>query len=529
MCTSSTTSSSAMRSTRKLHLICDRQVVPCLIFTTPDNGMSSQSMFKMVEGDWPAYKGALHDLRNVIHLNKLELPKLYTLATSVIDYLGVRIVAQSIIPGILHGDQQSRLMYGSVEPGVRLKVGGSSPRPWGTPLGASADGRRAWQANSRMHALLQESATRLLLAERVVPLCPIKAREGVPPEKRAEDAVFRMAVQDEKEEEEEDQNATNISFIGPVEWKGIKGADDRYYLLDLLRLTPRDPNWVGGEKGTGVWAGTEEELGALEDDTSTVLRPEALQTFVRSKVLELRKKHSEEYQASRKRPKADGAAEAKAKEAAEGDDEGDKDSPEDELFQRQYAEAEEALLNSMKVNVNVFLPIEGIEDQAQLAADEEHVRRIARCIWDDLIPGFLEEIKRGGCVPTDGEVLTHNLHQWGINVRYIGRLASLAHEDAANTAAANSRYRMPRYFVELCETEMLARAFKHVVFEIFKDRADLRSSPGSSLATCLNHLFGSPAPSQMGEGGGKPPTPQQQAVPKVHKEARRLRWSVVHR
>lgn len=39
----------------------------------------------------------------------------------------LRLVAQSIIPGILHGDQQSRLMYGSVESGVRLKVSYQQP------------------------------------------------------------------------------------------------------------------------------------------------------------------------------------------------------------------------------------------------------------------------------------------------------------------------------------------------------------------------------------------------------------------
>lgn len=44
-----------------------------------------------------------------------------------------------------------------------------------------------------------------------------------------------------------------------MEWKGIKGADGRCYMLDLLRLTPRDPNWIKEDwrnpsgSGTGVW------------------------------------------------------------------------------------------------------------------------------------------------------------------------------------------------------------------------------------------------------------------------------------
>ena len=47
--------------------------------------------------------------------------------------------------------------------------------------------------------------------------------------------------------------------INAVEWKGIKGADGRCYMLDLVRVTPRDPNWIKEDwrnpsgSGTGVW------------------------------------------------------------------------------------------------------------------------------------------------------------------------------------------------------------------------------------------------------------------------------------
>ena len=83
---------------------------------------------------------------------QLGVDKLYTLATSVVDYLGVRLVAQSIIPGILQGDQQSRLMYGSVEAGAKLK------------------------AKSEMRELLQPVAKQMFLTERKVPICPISAK-----------------------------------------------------------------------------------------------------------------------------------------------------------------------------------------------------------------------------------------------------------------------------------------------------------------------------------------------------------------
>lgn len=44
------------------------------------------------------------------------------------------------------------------------------------------------------------------------------------------------------------------ALCAAVEWKGIKGADGRVYMLDLIRLTPRDPNFIPPTLGgTGVW------------------------------------------------------------------------------------------------------------------------------------------------------------------------------------------------------------------------------------------------------------------------------------
>lgn len=44
-----------------------------------------------------------------------------------------------------------------------------------------------------------------------------------------------------------------VKITGAVEMKGIVGSDNRSYLLDVSRLTPRDANWVRGDKGTGVY------------------------------------------------------------------------------------------------------------------------------------------------------------------------------------------------------------------------------------------------------------------------------------
>ena len=165
------------------------------------------------------------------------------------------------------------------------------------------------QADAEIHSKLSQLSKAFLLAERAIPVLPLKK----PKEGQQEPA----AAQEEKEAEGEgEEGPKTVQFIGPgeqrvlshlcsppprphihtyirthrkrnrknrnhnndnaetpvirlpptlqpppppVEWKGIKGADGRCYMLDLLRLTPRDANWIKEDwqkpsgSGTGVW------------------------------------------------------------------------------------------------------------------------------------------------------------------------------------------------------------------------------------------------------------------------------------
>ncbi|CAN0264900.1 unnamed protein product, partial [Discosporangium mesarthrocarpum] len=89
------------------------------------------------------------DLANVTALNNLadtfhpEL-SIKTLATAVVDLKGRRIIAQSIIPGILQGDQLNKVVHGAVEHGQPLK------------------------SKDSVSDLLREVGKRLMIAEREV-------------------------------------------------------------------------------------------------------------------------------------------------------------------------------------------------------------------------------------------------------------------------------------------------------------------------------------------------------------------------
>ena len=80
----------------------------------------SREHYMKYGGDDAAYAAATLDLKGVDMYNKLDLEGLYTLGTVVVDYRGYRIIAQSIIPGILQREQENSVVYGSVDGGKTI-------------------------------------------------------------------------------------------------------------------------------------------------------------------------------------------------------------------------------------------------------------------------------------------------------------------------------------------------------------------------------------------------------------------------
>jgi len=134
--------------------------------------------------DQPTYASSNQDLHGVRLMGATDIEGLYTLATAVIDYRGFRIVAQSIIPGILQSEQLGSLVYGSVDNGAKFVC------------------------NPDFHNKVSQAARELHL----------------------------------KEHDIIDGAGEGHKALLPVECKGIMGSDSRSYLLDLIRLTPPDPN-----------------------------------------------------------------------------------------------------------------------------------------------------------------------------------------------------------------------------------------------------------------------------------------------
>lgn len=457
--------------------------------------------FKVAKGDKAARKSASRDVHCLGVLHRMERIRLYTLATVLVDYLGTRYVCQSILPGILSGEKTHTLLYGAVEAG--------SPLIW----------------DKDMHELLEDTLGKsLMIATRPLPREPL-SKERVKEIEAARSNLPFPIERMEDEKKDEDQGPT-IQVCAPIEAKGIRGSDQRRYVLDMTRLTPRDANWIPASKGgTGNWESIlkeETKPGAIpkdiEDDewTLAVLRSELVTNY--AQVLMARylndkkeketKKAAEVGNVDEQEKKADSEA---TNEQLKNDEEkvetGEEKSGKDEEEKKStLTEKDMEYLKSLRFNVNVFLPdinsLEGIDRDGyeQVLKDEEMARNAAKFLWDEMLPRITREIRDGSWhqIPHDGKGLTEFLHQHGVNCRYLGRLATLAQieedndrkrEELLKQSNKFDRRILSQYWLELLECEIVARSAKHVLDRYLTENGGVAAlHPAQTVASFLSAL-----------------------------------------
>ena len=409
-----------------------------------DIGMDT---FKIFKGDNAARKSASRDLASINLLHRLDIPGIHTLGTVIVEYMGMRIVCQSIIPGILHGEKSHTIAYGTVDARLQLR------------------------RDDEIHNLVEDIFGEVcMVATRTVPASPLT-------DERME-AMKKLPVllPKEKECEDEEDRKKTITFCGPIEMKAIIGSDKRKYLMDCTRLTPRDANWIDIEKGgTGMWDNGRQKYKHIpkldgDDWVTCVLRPEIVSSYSEMKASNYLSVIIKEDEDTRKNENT-----------STGDDPLLSSKSAEKLAETRakLEMAEKDYIKTLKYNVNVFLPdIRSVEDldkdaHQQLLKDEEEVRSISCYLWETVMPKLTIAIRlrsdNGLSIPVDGASLTEFIHQYGINCRYLGRLAELAMEEEAKDIAVEKagqnliRQRMPLCWLDLLECEMVARAAKHVL------------------------------------------------------------------
>ncbi|KAG6611385.1 putative eukaryotic translation initiation factor 3 subunit [Phytophthora cinnamomi] len=425
-----------------------------IFFSVSIDGKSSAD----AGGEENAYSAANRDLQGVKAFNEVDVCDLHTLATTVVDYLGVRVIAQSLIPGILMGDASSKLVYGSVDHGKTIA------------------------ANSSMHKLMLKAGEKLHIAERSIkPLG--KSEEELAAEKEQESLGGPPVSGGEA--------STEVATIcGAVEAKGIQGSDGRLYVLDLVRITPKD--WTFYKNRETAQKNTEEKASAPEDDGLcftrddegyvALLRPELVQLYSLWKQNQARRANREARIAAKEAKEAEAQKDKKEGETSEAGDE--KNATEKKETDKGELEEEEEEVPSVVLNPNVFMDYPASTDAAQIEADEAAAKDAAEYLQKIVVPAFVADVRRGAIAPADGYALTELMHSCGINMRYLGRLASLAKKLEAINGIS-------KYLLEMLEVEMISRAAKHILADVLNSNDSIRAAPGSAIVKLLNSILGS--------------------------------------
>ncbi|KAL6562798.1 hypothetical protein OROHE_005385 [Orobanche hederae] len=379
----------------------DESDVPNMESTSEIEASSSDvpTEAQLVENEQATYASANNDLRGTRAYQEADVSGLYNLAMAIIDYRGHRVVAQSVLPGILQGDKSDSLLYGSVDNSKKI----------------------CWSED--FHSKVLEAAKRLHLKEHTV-------LDGA-------GNVFKLAA--------------------PVECKGIVGSDNRHYLLDLMRVTPRDANYTGS------------------GSRFCILRPELISGYCHdeagSKVPKCESELKQENSVV-----SDSLSVSSAEEVVKSEEHAASatSDTEDKLGKQNIQECcsnsnTEDSSKEIFFNPNVFTEFKLAGSQEEISADEEDVRKASLYLVDVVLPKFIKDLYTLEVSPMDGQTLTEALHAHGINVRYIGKVAE------------GTRH-MPHLW-DLCSNEIVVRSAKHVVKDILVDTED------HELGHAISHFF----------------------------------------
>ncbi|KAI1265127.1 putative eukaryotic translation initiation factor 3 subunit CLU1/TIF31 [Xylariaceae sp. FL1019] len=370
-------------------------------------GADGVGTFTSEGGDDAARVATGKDVNGVRIVNQLDIDGLYSPATVVVDYLGKRIVGQTVVPGIFKQREpgENSIDYGAVE------------------------GKDVVAADERF----TETFEKLSKALRV-----------------KKHAVW-------------DKDGKRFDLEASVETKGLMGTDGRKYVLDLYRITPLDVSWLEENEPEEEDSDDSEE----EDDEQyphrmTVLRPELVEIIRHQKWTEWANAEIariKENSGKDKKPDGDDAEESKDA----------KDSENAEIEDKFDASG-----FSFSLNPDAFSgQVPQTEDEKkEMAADEEDVRNACKHLRETAIPDFVNDIKNSDLpFPMDGASLTKMMHKRGINMRYLGKLASLCEGPRLLRLRA------------LCAQEVVSRAFKHVAGSY------LRHLPMPLTSACIAHLL----------------------------------------
>lgn len=332
-------------------------------------GADGVGTFTSEGGDEAARVATGKDVLGVKLVNQLDIDGLYTPGTVVVDYLGKRIVGQSIVPGIFKQPEpgENQIHYGAV------------------------DGKDQVAADDRFAPSFEKLALQLRVKKHPV----------------------------------WDKDHKRFDLEASVEMKGLLGTDGRKYVLDLYRITPLDIAWM---EESGV-EGSEypHRMTVLRPELIEALGKQKAREFVTAELARRAKAAEEKKEEGAEVKEEDASKEEAPKEAGDKEDEKAEEDKPVEQERIDMANFKFAL------NPDVFSgqAPQTEEEKAEWSKDEQEVRDACQFLRD-AIKALVKDLKEGDVsFPMDGRSLTKLLHRRGVNMRYLGHLVKLSEEEGS--------------------------------------------------------------------------------------------------
>jgi len=243
-----------------------------------------------------------------------------------------------------------------------------------------------------------------------------------------------------------DEKNEKHNLITSLDIKAINCGDEDYYLLDLYRLTPVDIEFLDE---------VDKEKENPYPHRLTLIRPELITLYIQHKFNEYL---------------------TKLNESAPKQEEG-KEVNEEELLKQRISQEELDEKVDIRFNNDCFV-YEPKEKDEKLLKQEENVRDLSRFISSAVIPGFIVDLSENKTSPVDGENLSSIMHQRGINMRYLGKIAKLIEQtnDMSNKSKLN-------YYNKIIIDEMVTRSTKHILNKA------LKSTTIDHASQCISHIL----------------------------------------
>ncbi|XP_068455877.1 clustered mitochondria protein homolog isoform X2 [Clinocottus analis] len=368
-------------------------------------GFDISEHYSPLGGNTAAHAAAVCDLRGAQAYASVDVEGLHTLGTAVVDYRGIRVITQTIVPGILEKNQEQTVVYGSNDYGKTVFT------------------------HPRFLELLDKTSEPLRIQRHQVL----------------------------------DHSNSPVELCSGIETKGILGNDGRAYILDLLRTFPPDLNFQFSETEESREVPKECQIFGYprrHRHSLASLRPELMEAFIQHRYELYLKLVSQDHIRTEEHNKA--MEQRIGDQATSG---ADIEFQRRNVIMKACKAVGSVSDSCFDIRFNPDVCSPGVCFPSECV---EEVQRQRQLLWDaaafllsNQIPAVLKDCLDHSAVPMDGATLTSVLHQRGVNVRYLCTL--LRELDSVEDKGRLS------HIQRISISEVIIRSAKHIFRTYLQD------------------------------------------------------------